>query len=37
MHGVSAILDGSKIGWAGKSMLVTAWQSAGLALDVSTQ
>ena len=37
MGGVRTILDGRDNGWVGKSMLVTAWQSAGPALDVSTQ
>lgn len=36
MSGVRAILDGRDNGWVGKSMIVTAWQSAGLALDVSS-
>ena len=34
MGGVRAILDGRDHGWVGKSMLVTAWQSAGPALEV---
>ena len=36
MGQVTALLNGSNSGWAQKSMLVTAWQSAGPALDVST-
>ncbi len=32
---VTAFLDGRGCGWVEKSMLVTAWQSAGPALDVS--
>lgn len=35
MGRVTALLDGSSSGWVQKSMLVTAWQSAGPALDVS--
>ncbi len=31
-----ALLDGKDNGWIGKSMLVTSWQSAGPALDVSS-
>ena len=33
---VMALADGRESGWVRKSMLVTAWQSAGPALDVST-
>ena len=36
MAGVRAISDGRDDGWVGKSMIVTAWQSAGLALDLSS-
>lgn len=35
MGRVTALLDESNSGWVQKSMLVTAWQSAGPALDVS--
>ena len=35
MGRVMAFLDGKESGWVHKSMLVTAWQSAGPALDVS--
>ena len=35
MGRVTALLDGTDSGWVQKSMLVTAWQSAGPALDVS--
>lgn len=33
LGGVRALLDGRHNGWVRKSMLVTAWQSAGPALD----
>ena len=35
MSGVRALLDGRDNGWVHRSMLVTSWQSAGPALDVS--
>ena len=36
MGGVRALLDGRDNEWTRKSMLVTAWQCAGPALDVSS-
>lgn len=36
MGRVRALLDGRDHGWIRKSMLVTAWQSAGPGLDVSS-
>ena len=35
MGRVTDLLDGRNSGWVQKSMLVTAWQSAAPALDVS--
>ena len=35
MSRVTALLDDRDSGWIQRSMLVTAWQSAGAALDVS--
>ena len=35
MSRVTALLDERESGWIQNSMLVTAWQSAGLALDVN--
>ena len=35
MSGVRALLDMRDNGWVQRSMLVTSWQSAGPALDVS--
>ncbi|KAM0799577.1 hypothetical protein BDR22DRAFT_304780 [Usnea florida] len=35
MSGVRALLDRMDNGWVHRSMLVTCWQSAGPALDVS--
>ncbi len=32
---VGALLDGRQRGWVSESMLISAWQTAGLALDVS--